>query len=62
MRETKIDMKYKNYGKKLTWNATKEGTRDPENLLRYGDKTKRTSKSFLTRGAFGAQLGEPNAL
>lgn len=47
--------KYKNVGKMLRLDPppTEEGTKDPKNLSRYGDKSKRTGKCNLTKGAFG---------
>lgn len=46
-------MKYKNVGTKLSLFASDKGSKDPKNLLRYENKSKRTGKSNLTRGAFG---------
>ena len=47
--------KYKNTGKELRKEPppTEKGSKDPKNLLRYGDKSKRTTKVNLTKGAFG---------
>jgi hypothetical protein len=49
-------MKYKNVGNDLKpvseW-ASGTTRQDAENLVRYRDKSKRTSKSNLTKGAFG---------
>ena len=48
-------MKYKNLGRELRTNPppTKEGLKDPKNLARYENKAERTTKSNLSRGAFG---------
>ena len=45
--------KYKNVGKDINYNAVKKGEEHPKTLMRYGDKSQRTSKSYLTKGAFG---------
>ena len=47
--------KYKNVGRELRKEPppTKEGLKDPKNLARYGDKSKRGTKTNLTKGAFG---------
>ena len=48
--------KYKNVGKELKPKDTlidSKGTKNPRNLMRYEDKSKRRSKTNLTKGAFG---------
>jgi hypothetical protein len=47
------NMKYKNIGNALKDGADEKGTKNPENLARFGDRSKRTSKTHLARGAFG---------
>jgi hypothetical protein len=47
------NMAYKNVGNELKPNADEKGLLNPENLVRFGDRSKRTTKSHLTRGAFG---------
>lgn len=48
--------KYKNVGRELKsereW-LSGTHSKSPENLRRYRDKSQRTSKSNLTKGAFG---------
>ena len=48
--------KYKNTGTELSMDeflADDKGSKNPKNLIRYGDKSKRRSKTNLTKGAFG---------
>jgi hypothetical protein len=47
--------RYKNVGTQLKSNEDGKGSKNPQNLLRYGNQAPRTSKSNLTRGAFGNQ-------
>jgi hypothetical protein len=47
-------MKFKNVGKTKSYDPLKSKKKNPECLDRYGDKSKRTTKSNLTKGAFGS--------
>ena len=44
---------YKNVGKAVNQDSVKAKLQNPEHLARYGNESKRTSKSNLSKGAFG---------
>jgi hypothetical protein len=46
-------MKYKNVGIAVSLDSNKAKLKNPEHLARYGNESKRTSKSNLSKGAFG---------
>lgn len=48
--------KYKNIGTALSLDPSKKVLNNPDNLARYGNVSKRTSQSNLTRGAFGSPV------
>ena len=56
-REMKEMSQFKNVGRELRTQPlpTKAGLKDPKNLSRHGDKSKRTTKVDLTKGAFGGR-------
>ena len=45
--------KYKNVGTAIHPNPKRAKLKTPENLARYGNKSKSKGKSNLTKGAFG---------
>lgn len=48
-------MKFKNIGKTISWIKEKIGLELPYKLAKFGNKSKRTGKSNLTKGAYGSK-------